>query len=445
MQANRSELQKLKKLPFARSALDIGLLLFYITIIWLVLTPKSPGLLIQNNFPWMEIVVIAISLRYGFAITVIFITGLMLIGIQFSQALEFSAANSASIFVGYTITALICSEFKDLWARRINSMAESNQYLARQFEKIVYHFTMLQISHERLEQSFISKPISLREALKNLYNIQVENLNKKLTEPLANRYMQLLATYCSLEKAALYMLVDGELAKYPIASVGMVDTELKEDSLIKYCIEERNTLYYTINSLSEKQYEHYLAAIPFQNSEHQLLGVLLIEDMPFLSLNEGTLEQLSMLLGYIADNYSEVIEARDILKQYPSCPALFASELIKLVSAARKFKLDSTLVIYKISQSNKMKDDVIKLIEQQKRALDLSFWCENEKYYILTMLLPLTSLQFSDVYLNRINDFTQEHLKHSLEQLNIEVQQLNLLKYESSLTIMEEIYGELDN
>lgn len=444
MNTERFELQHLKKQPFLRSILDITILLFYVFIFWMLFTPKAPGFLIKNQFPWMEIFVIAIALRYGFFVSLIFIAGLITIGLNFSPQQEELALNtSASLFVGYTVTALICSEFKEFWQRKIERLTQSNRYLEQRFENLMYKHASLQLSHERLEQSLIEKPMSLREALRQINDLHLKE--KSFTPQLVERYLLLLASYCALESAALFLFLDEKLLSTPIAKIGKCNTLYPKDILVTQCIKEKKALYFAVNKLEPQQHSHYLAVVPFKNSEQTLLGILVIEDLPFIHLHEANLSQLHLFLSYIADQHSLVSTSAAILTRYPSLSAFFITELIRLLHIAKTFSVDSTVVIYEFAQNIPHIDEIIETILKQKRGLDLSLHLSEKNTLKLYIVLPLTSKHLAQRYLARITALLHKKFGVNLGETHFYYQSISLLKYKDIFKLFDTLIPETDN
>ncbi|NNM59038.1 MAG: hypothetical protein HKM04_04420 [Legionellales bacterium] len=433
-----------QKVSWIKSLGDISVFLILIAAFWIIMMPKAPTFLIKNTFPWLEIFVLAITLRYGLASGLIFIFGIFGITMLFTHHYNLHAFQNGSLFVGYLVSVILCAEFKTYWSRKDSILVERNNYLSRQFEKLVYQFSMLQLSHDRLEQSLISKPVSLRQALQELSQLLSQKEGGELTSSIASRYLQLLAYYCNMERAGLYLLQHGQLAETPIASFGLEDVNLQKSPLIDACLENENTVYFSVTSLKFDQYGAYIAAVPFKNSEGHLMGVLLIQEMPFLSFSDETLEQLSLLLSYVADSYSDVHESHAIIERYPFCPSSFAFELIQLIYCAKKFDIESTLFVFHI-QSKKYSSVILNEIQQQKRGLDLMFSHEKNDVIICCVLLPLTSINLSNLYLDRIRNLLSErhNIRFHEDDNYITYNQIGLLKVQDGLTLLGEIFGEL--
>lgn len=433
-----------QKISWIKSLGDITVFLLLISAFLIVAMPKVPFFLIKNTFPWLEIFVIAITLRYGLLSGFIFTFGIFVITMVFTGSYSLYAFQNGSLFVGYLVTVIMCAEFRTYWTRKDSILVERNNYLSRQFEKLVYQFSMLQLSHDRLEQSLISKPISLRQALQELNELLIKKENGELTPAIASRYLQLLAYYCNMERAGLYLFKQGQLENLPIASFGLKEIELQKSPLIAACIENTNTMYFSVTSLKVNQYGSYIAAVPFKNSEGHLLGLLLIQEMPFLSFSDETLEQLSLLLSYVADSYSDVHETHAIIERYPFCPPAFASELIQLVYCAKKFDIESTLFVFYIS-AGKYADVILNEIQQQKRGLDLMFSYQKDNIIMCCVLLPLTSMSLSNLYLDRIRNLLLDRhkIRFHEEDNHITYNQIGLLKAHDGLTLLGDIFGEL--
>ena len=71
-------------------------------------------------------------------------------------------------------------------------------------------------------------------------------------------------------------------------------------------------------------------AAPLLDLGGELYGLLLIEGMPFFSLQTENLQTINLLLGYYTDGLSMQTLAQPIVAALPDCPATFAFEAQRL-------------------------------------------------------------------------------------------------------------------
>ncbi|MFX5245279.1 hypothetical protein ABTD35_21060, partial [Acinetobacter baumannii] len=63
---------------------------------------------------------------------------------------------------------MICGEFSSLWRNRVRRAESVQAYLEQRLEYLTHQHYLLRLSHDRLEQDLISRPVSMRDALVSL-------------------------------------------------------------------------------------------------------------------------------------------------------------------------------------------------------------------------------------------------------------------------------------
>ena len=310
-------------------------------------------------------------------------------------------------------------------------------YIQDRIENISNSYNMLSFSHDRLEQSLISKPVTLRSALEQLQQL-LSNSSKELTPEIADLYLQQLAYYCSLEVAGLYLFDRDKLNSNPIAKIGKVKSFEQNDILVQQCLEKGVTTYIAVNQLDSNDQSQYLAVAPFKSSDNQLLGLLAVEEMPFLALTEDTLKTLAMLLSYFADSIVEKNIGEKILKKFPSCPLQFAEEIFKLKNLQKHVNVDSAVVCWYFS-ADPQRDNYIFKIEQQRRGLDSLWRTKNKEREVLLILMPISDQSTVAGYEHRISNLLQEEFGVTVGQKTISMAYRQLSAYKNPLTLIEEL------
>ncbi|MCB1660107.1 MAG: PelD GGDEF domain-containing protein, partial [Pseudomonadales bacterium] len=133
---------------------------------------------------------------------------------------------------------------------------------------------------------------------------------------------------------------------------------------------------------------HYLVVAPLIATNQQCLGVLVVERMPFLSLNQETLQFLSVLLGYYTDNVKLIPLAMKILRDNPTCPIEFASELLRLERVQRESGLPSSITAFVISDSPHRQDIFAEMV-RQRRQMDINWDIRLSDRDIIITMMPL--------------------------------------------------------
>ncbi len=368
-------------------------------------SPADPFFL-NASFPWIWIASVLIGLRYGMGpalfSTMIIVTAYFLevhhrdtvdLGIKF-------------YFLGGVILTMICAEFSTLWSNRVRQATQHKDHAEQRLDQLTKMYYIAKISHDRLEQNLIAKPTTLRSALLELRTILTKHQGE-LTPSIANRFLQLLVQYCSIDNAAIFLMQHGILDDIAIAETGLEITLNKDDPLVINAIEKHEPCYYTLNQLSGQQKTDYLACAPMVRQDGKVMGIVLIKEMPFLAFQHETLQVLSLLINYFVNDIWAIKQAKYINEIYPSCPPEFAAELTKLMEIKKKFDFDSALIAFIISP-NKYTDSLISQHFQQIRGLDYAWHHQAGGKEILVTLMPFAGQLAIEGFLERKSDWLKE-------------------------------------
>ncbi len=363
------------------------------------LRPEDP-LFLHATFPWLLLIPVLIALRHGrlfgaIAITLIVLTMLFTIRIaQFTW-------NSYQLWLlgGITLT-MICGEFHAMWERRQFSLTQKTNYLDTRLESLSRAYGVLRLSHDRLEESLIVKPATLRQSFLELRHLLMKTTHK-FDKEVATAYLNLLASDAGFNEAGLYKRDKTHWQTKAIAHVGSDEPLLVEDVLIKRCLKKHHTAYVAVNRLDANVTSAYLAVVPMETSDEHLLAILVIRDIPFIALNEETLKKLSLLLAYIADEEWAAEKAVQVQALYPDCPSMFASELFKMKHLTQIAAIDSSVVAFYLKPSEQRKD-IIFFLCQEKRALDIIWETTHGEDTIIFLLMPLAERSMITGYIQRI-------------------------------------------
>jgi hypothetical protein len=348
--------------------------------------PNDP-FMVDLPFPWLWLAPTLLGLRYG---TLAAFGSIGLIAGSWSLW-DLLSQNSnlfpAHFFMGGLILSLIAGEFADVWIVRLKRVREANAYLNERLESLTRRHYLLKLSHERLEQDMLTKPMTLRDSIMHIREIMVTGLQDPSALPHANAVMHLLAQTCQLEVAALYPVNQGKVNKKADASIGTPQELDLDDALLTYALEKNELSHLQTESLQNAE-SHYLVVAPLIATNQQCLGVLVVERMPFLSLNQETLQFLGVLLGYYADNVKLIPLAMKILRDNPTCPIEFASELLRLERVQRESGLPSSITAFVISDSPHRQDIFAEMV-RQRRQMDINWDIRLSDRDIIITMMPL--------------------------------------------------------
>ena len=352
------------------------------------INPLDP-LWVNASFPWIWFAPVLLALRYGP------FPGLAGAAILLVAWVAFSAVGWPGgsgefpklYFLGGLILVMVSGEFSSLWVARARRAETTQVYLDQRLEYLTHQYYLLRLSHDRLEQDLISRPVSMREALTTLRQITLEKGDKL---PGADALMRLFAQYCQLEVAGLYAATRSfgeksrrgvpDFSETPLAMLGQSSPLDLKDPLVVRALEgdsmwhvqkpDENTDNLQ-NGVSAKANageagvkqggrsqkkpgsaagagnrspSRYLIVAPLVTYDGERVGLLTVERLPFFALHGETLQTLELLLGYYTDGLAMRRLAEPVRAARPDCPPEFASELARLARVARDSDIASLIV-----------------------------------------------------------------------------------------------------
>lgn len=399
----------------ARSVVVVGetlvlpLLAFALGYLW---SPEDP-LLLHGDFPWLWFAPVIVALRHGFVAGLgsssILLMGWLLLNMGHFD--EFPELH----FLGGLVLVMLVAEFSSLWRARTRRAETLEQYLQQRLQQLVHEHYLLRLSHDRLEQELISRPMSMRDALVSLRDIGSATGNDQQS-PVA-RLLVLLVQYCQLEVAGIFPVQADAVQATAWASAGNIEPLSVQDPLLQQALTTQRLCH--VGQRSADQHEtDYLVAVPLLDLAGEIYGLLVVRKMPFFALQEENLQTMQLLLGYYTDGMSEQGLAHPILEKVPDCPSVFAFEVQRLVHVHATTGVASAVVVLEFSD-RALEQGIPEQIEHLKRELDEMWSLSRHGRRSLAVLMPLAGKAATQGYLERLETWAVQKGNTSLAQLGV--------------------------
>ena len=376
--------------------------------------PDDP-FFIRSQFPWLVFAPALIALRYGVAAGVASAALLIVLWLLAHEYGFVSGAFPKLHFLGSLILVMVCGEFCSLWQTRLRRIEYVHQQLEGRMSRLTRRHYLLRMSHDRLEQDLIGKPITLRSALSDIRRLIAEGSKEAL--PGAEQLMRLLVQSCQLEVAGLYRATKGAIEAAPVARVGEPGPVRPGDALVKSCLESGALAHLQTENLRTSE-SAYLVVAPARDSEGHTLAVLTVEQMPFFSLHEENLQLLSVLLGYYADGVGRIPAALVIHDLLPSCPLSFAEELVRLHRLFTLVRVPTTLVGLQFG-NHPERENYAETLRRSIRDLDMVWEVRQDGALVFVVMLPLSARAAVDGYLLRVEGLLQDRYHKTLDAARV--------------------------
>ena len=214
--------------------------------------------------------------------------------------------------------------------------------------------------------------------------------------------MDLFAEHGWVQVAGLHEVSEtGEVSQDPVASLGTAAPIDPSLPMVVRALESRSLV--TVRELPESTGP--LAVIPLEDVERNLLGVVVIHEMPFVAFTEEHLHLLVVLGGHTADLLVSAEQATEVAD-----PAAqdFLRRLRRAHDDLRRFGLPGSLVAVSMG-APAARVGVDRLIEGTKRGLDQDWrQASGDGRVVIFLLMPLTDAQGVDGYERRLRSLIKE-------------------------------------
>ena len=178
--------EKIAKFLHKYSYVETLILITIFLIVGYMIDPKDICIL-NYDVPFLLILLAVITLFHGFE------NGILATSIASFAMLIFYESFPYINFLIIMIMVLIFSQFHRYWTRKINKAELEASYKGLKLEELSKAFYSLKISHDQLEKNYVIKPMSVRNALGSITEIDKSLLkDMSVTEKKHQRYKMFL-------------------------------------------------------------------------------------------------------------------------------------------------------------------------------------------------------------------------------------------------------------
>jgi len=403
--------------------------------------------MLNGQISYILILLAIITLFHGFE------NGILSIAIiAFAMWFSYPFFEYTEFLVALMMT-MIFSEFHYYWTKKIKAAEINSTYRGNKLDELSKAFYTLKISHDQLEKNYVIKPMSIRHSIEYIIE-KNRDINESETIVDKNReyylsFLGLLEKSFNVQNALILYkhaddkkkLIDEKNAYLAYSSKTSKHTieELLNDYLVDKAISRQTAIYISDKSgeptINSNYNSEFIGAIP-AILEKNVVCVLIIKKMPFMSFNRENLTSISILLEY----FSIEIRKKHVLRTSNEISIVeneeFRFEYARLRHLYQNFKTGSINLVMRIDnevQATRIYEKVDKML----RSLDmLTMIKHNEMYYIILMF-PLHDKAAALGYLNRLLNFLDEEKDKKFDYMTFDMSQTKLLnKY------LREDYGK---
>jgi polysaccharide biosynthesis protein PelD len=169
----------------------------------------------------------------------------------------------------------------------------------------------------------------------------------------------------------------------------------------------------------------YIACAPLISASGETRALLVVERMPFLSLNHDNLQLLFVLLGYYGDGLEYARATHELIDAVPGCPSDFGLEYGRLVQLHQRSGIESSVVALSFPRDEEH-DSLFEHVLRRGRSADLAWPLQTSKRSVLLNLMPLADATGVAGYLARIETNLRNQFDTDFERARIGVHTLHV-------------------
>jgi hypothetical protein len=370
--------------------------------------------LLDSKIPYLLIILAVITLFHGFE------SGMFAMGLIAFIMWYFYPTFEYVDFLILLLMTLLFSQFQYYWSIRIREAELTSEYKSIKLNELSKAFYTLKISHDQLEKNYVTKPMSLRDSL-----VSIRQLNGSKEEEY-NAFLTLLEKSFSVQVASIAMTEnDDEGANFVriAASEEMKEEDDLEDLLVKEVFNLNRPAYISSGKVDQSK---YVAVIPVIKKD-AVVALLFIKTMPFMAFNRENLTSIAILFEYF---YNEYIKEELILEYGDRLAVVgdreFKFELYRLYELYTLYKVDSTILVLEF-ENEILSLKVYEVINNILRSLDMVTYIEQNNMFYVTVLFPFADESTAHGFLERLKNSVEllqesqhyEYFNFSLSRLDL--------------------------
>ncbi|MDD2567921.1 MAG: PelD GGDEF domain-containing protein [Thiovulaceae bacterium] len=340
----------------------------------------------QSHISYMVVLLALITLFHGFEKGML-ATGILALAMWFSYE-QFLYVD----FLVALMMMLLFSEFHYYWTRKIKEAQTNAQYYELKLNELSRAFYTLKTSHDQLEKNYVIKPMSLRNSLKTIKDSQGD-----ITEKYED-FLKLLRTSFNVSLAQTALQDESTQEYKVIHAFGAQDETVDfHDILIQEVLQKKKPIYISDDT---KKKSRYIAVIPALYFD-EVMGLLLIEKMPFMSFNKENLTSISILFEYFVSEMRKaaILERENFLSMISD--EEFRYEYFRLEEICKLYQIDSLTFVIKLHDPL-LAERLFITTKNILRSLDMAVKVETDGSSCIVLLFPFADAAAGYGFLNRL-------------------------------------------
>lgn len=392
--------------------------------------------IINGEVSYILILLAVITLFHGFE------NGMLGISIVAFMMWYFYDTFAYNEFLVTLLMTMIFSEFHFYWNKKIKVAEVNANYKGAKLDELSRAFYSLKISHDQLEKNYVVKPMSIRNSIEYILqkNKEIDENEKDRSRYYYLNFLELLGKSFNVSSSmAIYKKPNAKkkLISYKTANIvfeanteEMDIKEVFEDYLVDRAIERGIPIFISDEKgepspTMKSEDSKFIATFPIVQ-EGDVVAVIIIRKMPFMSFNREVLTSIAILSDYFA------MEERNAVMLYEKDPLEIVSdrdfrfEYLRLLKIYELYKVDSFILVLRIKyelQATRVYEGIVKML----RSLDKATLLNNDGLYYILIMFPLNDKAAALGFYNRLINTLDEEKDKEFNYMTFSMTQTELL------------------
>jgi len=371
-------------------------------------TPHDPLMLKESSLT-VTVFLSIVTLFFGT------VNGLLALALFLAAQSLVHAPLPVNLFLLWTGLVLLYGEFHYYWHHKLRTLALHRDAYEKKLDRMGQAFYALKVSHDQLELNYIIKPFSLRRTL--------QEIATRLDDPRHTPYdyFRILLEKTFAIHSLCILVADKGTFRCASATEAEENPDLN-DPLVVETLQRKTPLY--ISQLNEQK-SRYLAVLPALIDD-RILGMVLIEKMPFMSFNEDNLTSVAFLFDY----FMLSSHRRTLLKDHPLLRLFgeeFRGQLLEQVQLCRRYQVDSTLILF-FTDSELRAHRLIETIETTARHFDFYDTVRLGSFHVTALLSSFSGRESARGLRRRLMQQLPERDREQIKSALFSLEEIDLVE-----------------
>ncbi len=363
------------------------------------LAPQDP-LLLHQPFPWLVLVPLLIALRYEF------LPG-ALATVVLTTASWWHPYPSDVLFpaiAGMLLVTLISAEYASYWRRRETRRALQEEITTTRLHQLADDLYVTRTSLDRLEQSLLYQPVSVRSALMELQG-DLRKSQGVLDPPLLKKALYFFNQLVGVQTVAWYRWEAKDPRPRLLAALGRVSEWDGADPVARAALDEGRSQQ--LVDLKLERIHHYLS-VHVHGEAGNSRDLLCIEDMSFFAISRENMKIIEVFFQYLCRYRNACVRVRELLSRWPDCSVDFAVDLLQLQHLAAIVPEVGICQRYLLRAGREARE-IARRMRNLRRGLDVLWIHEEQDYVSALFLLPFVGPSAAEGQRARVEADMQKH------------------------------------